>query len=698
MNNVSNLLELMNCEDSLYKFVQTAWPAIEGTTPFIANWHIEAICEHLEAATRGEIKNLIISVPPRTSKTTIISIMWPAWVWIKNAKVKFLFASYAQKISWEHSRLCKMLIESQWYQDRWSHVVQLSKDQVTKGHFTNTAMGHRIATSVGAGGTALGGDILVCLPFDVLITTDSGGMFIGDIVNKKLDVKVQSYNHSSSCVELKSIEKYEKRFSEETYEIGFDDGSFLECTGNHPIFVEGNYDVGAYPPDSLINIKSLGRDDRAYYYSGYVKAEEIKEGDVVLALEERNYIKRKTVKSIIAERLYATVYNIRVSDNHNYFANGILVHNCDDPNDAGESEVVSNSTNDWVSRVWPSRLNPGGLGVNVLVQQRTRQMDVSGHKMKIDQDNKIVKLILPMELEKATRARTIILPSTKGKIWEDPRTKEGELLCPQYLDEAAIRQRKLELGSYNYATQYQQRPAPPEGGLIKRDWFLIWEKENFPKFNYIVQSWDCAMIGENTKGQKKVAMSNISYSACTTWGLFEHNKISHLMLISAWRGKVDYPELLNRARRLQQNFLDIEEDTELKPDYNLRPDRVLIESKALGYSLDKDLSSKGLISTGFNPGEFGDKDRRVHLSTPYMECGRIWVKKDVENKRLYSDHQTLIDSAVMFPNAEGRDLVDTMTQVILYLSKKERRLVHVMNRSFENDFSEDIKQTKAKDR
>lgn len=532
MNNVSTLLELMNCEDSLYKFVQAAWPAIEGTTPFIANWHIEAICEHLEAATRGEIKNLIISVPPRTSKTTIISIMWPAWVWIKNPKVKFLFASYAQKISWEHSRLCKMLIESQWYQDRWSHVVQLSKDQVTKGHFTNTAIGHRIATSVGAGGTALGGDILVC----------------------------------------------------------------------------------------------------------------------------------------------------------------------DDPNDAGESEVVSNSTNDWVSRVWPSRLNPGGLGVNVLVQQRTREMDVSGHKMKTDQDNKIVKLILPMELEKATRARTIILPSTKGKIWEDPRKKEGELLCPQYLDEAAIRQRKLELGSYNYATQYQQRPAPPEGGLIKRDWFLIWEKENFPKFNYIVQSWDCAMIGENTKGQKKVAMSNISYSACTTWGLFEHNKISHLMLISAWRGKVDYPELLNRARRLQQNFLDIEEDTELKPDYNLRPDRVLIESKALGYSLDKDLSSKGLISTGFNPGEFGDKDRRVHLSTPYMECGRIWVKKDIENKRLYSDHQTLVDSAVMFPNAEGRDLVDTMTQVILYLSKKERRLVHVMNRSFENDFSEDIKQTKAKDR
>ena len=134
-------------EKSLFEFTKQAWNQIEGSNKFIPGWHIEAICEHLEAATRGEIKKLLISVPPRTSKTTIISIMWPAWAWLSKPGLKFLYASYAQKISWDHSRLCRTLIESEWYKIRSQHLFKLSGDQATKGHFTNTAMGHRIAPS-----------------------------------------------------------------------------------------------------------------------------------------------------------------------------------------------------------------------------------------------------------------------------------------------------------------------------------------------------------------------------------------------------------------------------------------------------------------------------------------------------------------------------------------------------------------------
>ena len=67
-------------EYSFYEFIRQAWRAIEGTVPFVDSWHIKAIAEHLEACYRREIKKLLINIPPRTSKSTIISVMFPAWV------------------------------------------------------------------------------------------------------------------------------------------------------------------------------------------------------------------------------------------------------------------------------------------------------------------------------------------------------------------------------------------------------------------------------------------------------------------------------------------------------------------------------------------------------------------------------------------------------------------------------------------
>lgn len=505
--------ERQQLSSSLHKFFKTAWLQIEGNKPLIDGWHIQAVCEHLEAALRGQIKKLLISVPPRTSKTTVISIAWPAFSWITNPSLKFLFSSYAQKISWEHSRLCKLLIESPWYRERWGHIVRLSKDQATKGHFTNTAMGHRIATSVDAGGTALGGDVLVM----------------------------------------------------------------------------------------------------------------------------------------------------------------------DDPNDAGESEVTSTATNDWVSRVWPSRLNPGSLGVNVLVQQRTREMDVSGFLL--SRDNDWVKLILPMEFEESRRSKTIILPSTKGKIWQDPRKKEGELLCPQYLSLKDIQNKKMELGEYNYAGQYQQRPSPEAGGIIRRDSFKVWDKESLPEISYVLQSWDTALTDRKSS----------SYSACTTWGVFRDAEgIDNVMLLTAWRDRTSYPNIVKRAARLYGNYLDINEEV-IAPDYRREPDRLLVEAKASGMPLVSDLVSKGIPATGFNPDEFGDKIRRVHLITSFIECGRIWVTSEVNSKKLLKDHEMLVHMCTLFPNSESRDLVDTMTQAILYLSKKVKILKHVMDPRFEREHNEDDK-------
>lgn len=123
---------------SFHEFIKQAWPAIEGGIAFVDSWHIRAIAEHLEACYRRDIKKLLINIPPRTSKSTIVSVMFPAWVWLHNPEEKFLYSSYAGSLSIEHSLKCRRLIESNWYQERFGNLYQLSRDKKLKASLTIT--------------------------------------------------------------------------------------------------------------------------------------------------------------------------------------------------------------------------------------------------------------------------------------------------------------------------------------------------------------------------------------------------------------------------------------------------------------------------------------------------------------------------------------------------------------------------------
>src|ERR1044071_1426852 len=68
---------------SFADFVRLAWPVVEPAYPYIHNWHIDAIAAHLEAVTRGEIQKLLINIPPGHAKSLLVSVLWPAWVWIQ---------------------------------------------------------------------------------------------------------------------------------------------------------------------------------------------------------------------------------------------------------------------------------------------------------------------------------------------------------------------------------------------------------------------------------------------------------------------------------------------------------------------------------------------------------------------------------------------------------------------------------------
>ena len=146
---------------SLREFVPAAWHVVEPMTVFAPNWHIDAICDHLEALSRGDIRRLLINIPPRHMKSLTVSVMWPAWLWTTRPHLKFLTGSYGISLAERDSVKSRDIIRSSWYQQRWPHV-QLKGDVNRITSYENTGTGKRIATSVGGvNATGEGGDVLI---------------------------------------------------------------------------------------------------------------------------------------------------------------------------------------------------------------------------------------------------------------------------------------------------------------------------------------------------------------------------------------------------------------------------------------------------------------------------------------------------------------------------------------------------------
>jgi predicted phage terminase large subunit-like protein len=158
---VQDALLKQRAEQSLRSFVEQAWPVLEPHTTFTPNWHLDYIAEHLEAVTAGEIRRLLINVPPRSMKSLLVSVLWPTWEWICEPGQRWIFASYADSLASKHSLDRRTVLQSPWYRDRWGSVVQLATDQNEKQEFQNTRRGVMVATSIGASVTGKGGNRIV---------------------------------------------------------------------------------------------------------------------------------------------------------------------------------------------------------------------------------------------------------------------------------------------------------------------------------------------------------------------------------------------------------------------------------------------------------------------------------------------------------------------------------------------------------
>lgn len=132
---------------SLSSFIKAAWHILEPGQTYVHGWHIDALSEHLEAVTRGEITRLLINVPPGTMKSMTVGIMWPAWEWGPQGMphLRYLGTSHSHPLAIRDNLKMRRLVTSEWYQERWGHLVQIMPDQNAKLKFENRATGFREA-------------------------------------------------------------------------------------------------------------------------------------------------------------------------------------------------------------------------------------------------------------------------------------------------------------------------------------------------------------------------------------------------------------------------------------------------------------------------------------------------------------------------------------------------------------------------
>ena len=140
-------------ERNLMDFTRQSFEIIEPGQQFRDNWHLHAIAEHLEAISRGELKNLVINIPPGCMKSILTSVAWPAWEWVNDPSIRTMSASYGIDLSIRDAAKTRDVITSEWYRERWGDKVVIKPGEDQKTKYALTAGGWRMATSVGGRAT-----------------------------------------------------------------------------------------------------------------------------------------------------------------------------------------------------------------------------------------------------------------------------------------------------------------------------------------------------------------------------------------------------------------------------------------------------------------------------------------------------------------------------------------------------------------
>ncbi len=172
-----------NAERSLYKFVKLMWHAVEPKRPMTQGWVMEAVCQHLEAVTNGEITRLLINVPPGFAKSLITNVFYPAWEWGPRnlPETRYLTASYSQGLTERDNERMRQLVTSPMYQALWGDRFKPGDNKV---EFSNNKTGFKVASSVG--GTITGRRADRCIIDDPNSITEAESATVRNSTNRWL--------------------------------------------------------------------------------------------------------------------------------------------------------------------------------------------------------------------------------------------------------------------------------------------------------------------------------------------------------------------------------------------------------------------------------------------------------------------------------------------------------------------------------
>lgn len=155
-----SLLRNRLLRQDLSAFIARSFATLLPATKFEPNWHIDLLAAYLNACGRGEIKRLIVNLPPRSLKSHIVSIAWPAFLLGHNPTQRIVCASYSQRLAEYHARDALKLMHSEWYRQVFANT-EIAHAPQTAAMFATTQGGFRLSTSVGGTLTGQGGNVLI---------------------------------------------------------------------------------------------------------------------------------------------------------------------------------------------------------------------------------------------------------------------------------------------------------------------------------------------------------------------------------------------------------------------------------------------------------------------------------------------------------------------------------------------------------
>ncbi len=302
-------------------------------------------------------------------------------------------------------------------------------------------------------------------------------------------------------------------------------------------------------------------------------------------------------------------------------ANVIII---DDPLKAEEAHSESARTNviSWYRNTLLSRFNDQNTGRLVLVMQRLHEEDLAGQIA-----GNGYHLDLPAIAIEPQR-----VPLGNGRIHV---REPGDLLDPMRLPEEVLERIRTGVGSLTFSAQYQQRPTPIEGNLVKREWFQHYRTLPRSDQPQIVQSWDVAGSLDG------------DYSVCTTWAVMD----KHAYLIARWRGRLEFPALQQKAFELADHH---------------SPRTILVEKAGLGLSLYQALREADAVSSVIGIDTNRDKTTRFEGVTPHIEGGYVHLPEEAPWLAGY------LSELLGFPNARYDDQVDSTSQFLNWLIGRQR--------------------------